>query len=111
MRSVKAVLDGFAHFLRKRDLARPKQRPHLVRWVQEFLLFAQSHGGYTFEQTRDLFLAALGKRGGIEPWQIRQASDALRIVSASTQNQAFIALLLVFREALRAHLEIAAFNT
>ncbi len=79
MRAVEAVLEGYADFLRKRDLARPMQRPHLVRWVREFLLFARSHGGYTFEQTRDLFLAALGKRGEIEPWQIRQASDALRI--------------------------------
>ena len=39
--------------------------------MREFLLFAQQHGGHTFEQTQDLFLAEAEK------------------VSASTQNQAF----------------------
>jgi len=35
------VLDGYAKFLRERDLALPKHQPYLVRWVREFLLFAQ----------------------------------------------------------------------
>jgi hypothetical protein len=30
------------------------------RWVREFLLFVRGHGGYTFEQTLDLFLAEVG---------------------------------------------------
>jgi len=33
----------------------------------------------TFEQTQDMFLAALGKRTGVEPWQIRQATTRVRI--------------------------------
>jgi len=66
--------------------------------VQEFLLFAEQHRGYTFEQTLELFLAALGERVGIKPWQIQQAADVKAFltrlamvdkVSASTQNQAF----------------------
>ncbi|HCP32323.1 TPA: integron integrase, partial [Candidatus Acetothermia bacterium] len=60
-------------------LAPPKHQPHLARWVQEFLLFAEEHRGYTFEQTLDLFLAALGERVGIKSWQIQQAADAVRI--------------------------------
>jgi len=54
-------------------LSAPKYQSHLVRWVREFLLFAEEHGGYTFEQTLDLFLAAIGKPVGIKPWQIQQA--------------------------------------
>lgn len=66
-------------FLTDKDLVPAKQRPYLVRWVQEFLLFAQEHGGYTFQQTLDLFLAEVGKRIGVKPRQIQQAADAIRI--------------------------------
>ncbi len=75
----RAVLDGFARFLRTRDLALTKHQPHLVRWVREFLLCAREREGYTFEQTLNLFLAEVGKRGGIKPWQVQQAGDAVRI--------------------------------
>jgi len=40
--------------------------------VQEFLLFAEQQRGYTFEQTLELFFAALGERVGMKPWQIQQ---------------------------------------
>ncbi len=76
---LRAVLDGYANFLKDRQLALPKHRPHLVRWVREFLLFAQAHLGFTFEQARDLFLEAINKGSGIQPWQIRQAADAILI--------------------------------
>ncbi len=59
---MRAVLDGYAKFLRRKDLALPKHQPYLVRWVREFLFFAQGHGGYTFEQTLDMFLAEVGGR-------------------------------------------------
>jgi len=59
---MRAVLDGYAKFLREKDLALPKHQPYLVRWVREFLFFAQGHGGYTFEQTLDMFLAEIGRR-------------------------------------------------
>jgi len=72
-------LRGYAAFLRKRQLAPPKHQPHLVRWVREFLVFATEHRGNTFEQTLDMFLAALRERSGVKPWQIRQATDAVRI--------------------------------
>jgi len=74
-----AVLDGYGKFLREKDLALPRHQPYIVRWVREFLLFAQEHGGYTFEQTLDLFLAEVGGRAGVKPWQIKQAADAVRI--------------------------------
>ena len=54
---LETVLNGYANFLREKDLAPAQRQPYLVRWVRDFLLFAQDHGGYTFEQTLDLFLA------------------------------------------------------
>jgi len=69
------MLEGHATFLRERKLAPPKHQPHLVRWVREFLLFAEEYGGYTFEQTLDPFLLALGERVGIKPWPIQQAAQ------------------------------------
>ncbi len=54
---LKTVLEGYAKFLRDRDLAPPKHQPHLVRWVREFLLSAEEYSGYAFEQALDLFLA------------------------------------------------------
>ena len=52
---LRTVLDEYANFLREKKLAVPKHQPYLVRWVREFLLFARQHGGYTFQQTLDLF--------------------------------------------------------
>jgi len=57
------VLGGYARFLRDNDLALPKHQSCLVRWVREFLLFVQGHGGYSFEQTLRMFLAEIGGRG------------------------------------------------
>ncbi len=78
------VLDGYAKFLQDKDLALDKHQPYLVRWVRDFLLFARAHGGYSFEQTLDLFLAEVGGRVGTKPWQLQQASDAIRIYRSST---------------------------
>lgn len=41
---MQAVLEGYAKFLKEKDLALPKHQAHLVRRVREFLLFAQEHG-------------------------------------------------------------------
>jgi hypothetical protein len=42
---LQAVLDEYGKFLQDKDLALAKHLPYLVRWVREFLLFAQGHGG------------------------------------------------------------------
>jgi hypothetical protein len=70
---------GYAKFLQYKNLALDKHQPYLVRWVREFLLFARAHAGYSFEQTLDLFLAEAGGCVGTKPWQLQQASDAIRI--------------------------------
>jgi len=36
------VLVGYAAFLRDKDLALDTHQPYLVRWVSEFLLFADA---------------------------------------------------------------------
>jgi len=64
--ALESVLEGYASFLWERMLAPLRHQPYLVRWVQEFLLFAEQHRGYPFEQTLELFLATLGKRVGIK---------------------------------------------
>ncbi len=78
------VLSGYAKFLQDKNLSLDKHQPHLVRWVREFLLFARAHAGYSFEQTLDLFLADVGGRVGTKPWQLQQASDAIRIYAINT---------------------------
>ena len=76
---LRAVVSDYSNFLRDMELALPKHQPYIVRWVREFLLFARQHGGCTFEHTLDLFLAEVGRRVGVKPWQIQQAADAVRI--------------------------------
>ena len=75
-KALESVLEDYASFLQERMLAPPKHQPHLVRWVREFLLFAEEHGGYTFEQTLELFLAALGERVCIKQ-RLQCASTAI----------------------------------
>jgi hypothetical protein len=62
-KQLRKILEGYANFLREKELAVSKHQPHLVRWVREFLVFAREHAGSTFEQTLDLFLATVG--GGV----------------------------------------------
>lgn len=76
---LRIVLKEYDNFLCEKDLAPSKHRPYLVQWVQQFLRFARVRTGYTFEQTLDLFLAQIGERVGVKPWQIQQASNAVRI--------------------------------
>ena len=76
------VLDGYARFLREKNLALDKHQPHLVRWVREFLFFARAHAGYSFEQTLDLFLAEVGgvwvrSRGSFSRRRTRYASTVI----------------------------------
>ena len=47
--------------------------------MREFLVFAAKRSGYTSEQRLDLYLAEVGKRVSIKPWQVQQAADAVRL--------------------------------
>jgi len=55
-KALEFVLGGVRLDSQERILAPLKHQPNLVRWVQEFLLFAEEHRGYTFEQTLELSL-------------------------------------------------------
>jgi hypothetical protein len=61
---LREILDGYANLLRENGLPLPKHQPYLVRWVRGFLVFAEEHVGYTFEQTPDLFVVENGGRVG-----------------------------------------------
>jgi hypothetical protein len=63
---LRKILEGYANFLREWELALSRHQPYLVHWVRSFLLFARDHGGYTFEQTLDLFLAEVWELEGVE---------------------------------------------
>jgi hypothetical protein len=76
---LQGVLDGYRNFLQERDFGPTTHQPYVVRWVREFLVFAETHRGYSFEQTLDLFLAEVGTRVGVKPWQLQQAASAVRI--------------------------------
>ncbi len=76
---LKPVLDGFSEFLMKRHLTDKMHLPFLVHWVRDFLLFAHGKSDYTFEQCRDLFLEEIGSNEIYQPWQVRQAGEALHI--------------------------------
>jgi len=42
---MRTVPEGYAKFLKEKDLPLPKRQPCLLRWVREFLLFAQEDDG------------------------------------------------------------------
>ncbi|MBN1433816.1 integron integrase, partial [Candidatus Fermentibacterales bacterium] len=63
-------LEEFERQLRQRQLAQPHQVPYLVHWVERFL-----RAGRPSEEELSRCLEAEGK----QPWQIRQALDAVKI--------------------------------
>jgi len=66
---LREVLDSNAKILYGETLAPDRKQPYLVRWVAEFLRFVRPHAGSSFEQTLGLFLAEIGKRTDVDPWQ------------------------------------------
>lgn len=65
---IKKVLQRYADFLRQRKLVSEKNIPFFIRWVNEFLNYAHTRPGYSFEQTLDYFLKEIGNRTGVQPW-------------------------------------------
>ena len=70
------ALDGYATFVRDKELALPKHQSHLVHWVREFLAFATHHPGHMLDQTLDLYLAEVGKRAPSRKGRPTSAIDA-----------------------------------
>jgi len=38
---LESVVDGYANFLKVKDLAKTTHQPHMVRWIGYFLIFGQ----------------------------------------------------------------------
>jgi hypothetical protein len=53
---LQAVLEGCSTFLLENNLAPPKHQPYLVRWVRDFLQFAQAP---------PVRISAFGRRWGV----------------------------------------------
>jgi len=83
------VLAGYANFLREKDVALPQRQSYLVRWVREFLLFAQERSGYTFEQTLDLFLSEIAACAPLKPGtgQDREGFSRYKIAGRRARRQ------------------------
>lgn len=92
MRNLEVSLQEFGEFLLNAKLVREKSAPHVVRWVRRFLSAPASQGALT-DQAHP-HVDAIVIRDYLTHLAIRQG------VSASTQNQAFCALLFLCREVL-----------
>ena len=82
------VLDGCAQFLGDKAIVLSKHQPCLVLWGREYAGSAVDYTGYTFEQTLDLYLAEVGRRVDIKPWQVQQTADAVRIYRMARRSDA-----------------------
>ena len=111
MRELDTSLQQFGEFLLKARLVKEKAAPYWVRWVRRFLTRPASNEPMA-DQVRRFFAYCSERQGVPEP---RIESDAVRDylthlavrrkVSASTQNQAFSALLFLCREVLGLNVE------
>lgn len=79
MDKVHAVGESYRQFLLNRRFASAKTAPYMQKWVEQFLLFARDYRGESFEQVLTRFEAMLEARGSLEPWQLKQANDAITI--------------------------------
>ncbi len=85
-RSRKNDLTQVEAYLRALSLASvPEEKKQwYIRWVERFVAFL---GDKTLEvadrEDAEYFIASLSRRPGTEPWQIRQATDAVRILLTS----------------------------
>jgi len=89
MRELESSLQEFGEFLLKARLARPAAAPYFVRWVRRFL----SHAAQQQEVPHPRVESAV-VRDYLTHLAVHQR------VSASTQNQAFCAILFLCREVL-----------
>jgi integron integrase len=62
-----------------------------IRWVERFVGFlGEKSLGTADRDDAEAFIASLGRRPGTEPWQIRQATDAVRILLRSVYDKPWL---------------------
>jgi len=86
MRELESSLQEFGEFLLRGQLARPAAAPYFVRWVRRFLDYAAQQQGVPHPR-----VATAVVRDYLTHLAVH------RRVSASTQNQAFCAILFLCR--------------
>jgi len=79
MDKVHAVGELFRQFLLSKQFATEKTAGYMQKWVEQFLRFARGYRGDSFEQVLARFEAMLEERGALEPWQLKQANDAITL--------------------------------
>jgi len=79
MDKIHAVGELFRQFLLSRQFATEKTAGYMQQWAEQFLHFACDYRGEPFEQVLTRFEAMLEAKGSLEPWQLKQANDAITI--------------------------------
>lgn len=76
---IHAVGGLYRQFLLNKQFATEKTAGYMQNWVEQFLHFACDYRGEPFEQVLARFEAMLEERDRYEPWQLKQANDAITL--------------------------------
>lgn len=79
MDKIRAVGEQYRRFLLSREFATEKTAGYMQNRVEQFLRFACDYRGETFEQVFARFESMLEEKGSLEPWQLKQANDAITL--------------------------------
>ncbi len=79
MDKIHAVCEQYWRFLLEKQFASEKTAVYMQKWVEQFLHFACDYRGEPFEQVLTRFESMLESKGSLEPWQLKQANDAITI--------------------------------
>ena len=79
MDKIHEICEQYRRFLLERQFATEKTAVYMQKWVEQFLHFACDYRGESFEQVLTRFEFMLEDRGGLEPWQLKQANDAITL--------------------------------
>jgi integron integrase len=87
MDKILAVCEQYRQFLLNRKFATERTAGFMQNWVEKFLRFALDYRGESFEQVLTRFEAMLEAMGAYEPWQLKQANDAVTIYHHHFRHQ------------------------
>ena len=77
---LRTVLDGYAKFLRDKELALPKHQPCLVRCMREFLSCAAHHSGHAIRVSVHMVRRTTSNRAlavGRGPGEVREVASGV----------------------------------
>jgi len=79
MDKIHAAGEQYRRFLLSRQFASEKTAGYMQNWVEKFLHFACDYRGESFEQVLTRFEAMLESGNAYEPWQLKQANNAVTL--------------------------------